>query len=306
MSRIKFAAFAAAVAGLAFTVIASAQVQRTFVASYGSDANTATNCGFTNPCRGFAAALTKTSSGGEIVALDAAGYGAVTIDRSVTITANPGFYAGISASAGNAVTINTASVDVVLRGLNINGIGAANGVSMTNGTSLSIENCVISNFGSMGVSINTPARARVSDTMARGNGVAGVYVTGGAIADVLRSKFIGNQTAAVYVDSAAGVTTRATVSDSEAAGSGQAYFSLSQSSGTSQLVVTRSTASNGAAGVLTEQVSGTAQAWVSGSTLTGNTLGLWNFSGTMFSLGNNTVRANGTDVSGVITTIGQN
>src|SRR5450755_1642291 len=99
-------------------------VQRVFVSSFGNDANTATNCGFTNPCRGFTAAMTVVDSGGEVVALDAAGYGAVTITKSVTIAANPGFYAGISASSGSAVTIATASVNVTLRGLNINSVGA--------------------------------------------------------------------------------------------------------------------------------------------------------------------------------------
>ena len=53
--------------------------------------------------------------GGEIVALDAAGYGAVNINKSVTIVANPGFYAGITASSGTAVTINTAAVNVTHR-----------------------------------------------------------------------------------------------------------------------------------------------------------------------------------------------
>src|SRR5450755_2284366 len=114
-------------------------VQRVFVASFGNDANVATNCGFANPCRGFTAAMTVVDPGGEVVALDAAGYGAVTITKSVTLTANPGFYAGISTSTGNAITINTPSVKVILRRLNINGIGAFNGILMTNGASLTVE-----------------------------------------------------------------------------------------------------------------------------------------------------------------------
>src|SRR5258705_8692996 len=145
----------------AITALPAQAVQRTFVASFGNDTNTATNCGFANPCRGFTAAQTVTDPGGEIVALDAAGYGAITITKSITITANPGFYAGIAVPSGDGVTIATAAIKVILRGLNINGTGGANGVVMTNGASLTVENCVISNFASRGISITTPAKMRV-------------------------------------------------------------------------------------------------------------------------------------------------
>ena len=105
----------AATLALALILVSNSahSVQRAFVASFGSDTNTATNCGFANPCRGFSAALTVTDSGGEIVALDAAGYGAVTIDKSVSLVANPGFYAGISASVGDGVTILGTTAKVV-------------------------------------------------------------------------------------------------------------------------------------------------------------------------------------------------
>src|SRR5262249_55751047 len=125
--------------GLAVALLGNSALagQRTFVASIGSDANTASNCGPTTPCRSFTAALSVTSNGGEIVALDAAGYGAVSIDRSVTITANPGYYAGIASASGSAVTISTASVKVVLRNLNIHGTGASIGIDMSAGSYLS-------------------------------------------------------------------------------------------------------------------------------------------------------------------------
>src|SRR5258705_3527456 len=42
----------------AISALPAHAVQRVFVASYGNDANTATNCGFTNPCRGFTASMT--------------------------------------------------------------------------------------------------------------------------------------------------------------------------------------------------------------------------------------------------------
>jgi len=190
-------------------------LQRAFVASYGNDANTASGCLLANPCRGFAAAMTVVDPGGEIIALDAAGYAPVTINKSVTITANPGFYAGISVATGDGVTIATASVVVTLRGLNINGIGGAKGVNMTNGNRLSIENCVISNFTSDGVFVNSTAKVRVADSLIRDNGHAGVYLQGGATGDVVRSIFLGNADFGVTAEGNVGATlTTVNVSDS--------------------------------------------------------------------------------------------
>jgi hypothetical protein len=66
--------------------------------------------------------MTVTAANGEIVVLDSGGYGRVTIDKSVSIVAPPGIYAGISVFAGqDGVTIFTPGITVVLRGLTING-----------------------------------------------------------------------------------------------------------------------------------------------------------------------------------------
>jgi len=59
---------------------AFATAQRTFVASNGNDAN---SCGRTDPCRSFAAAIAQTNANDEVVAIDSAGYGLVTITQSV-------------------------------------------------------------------------------------------------------------------------------------------------------------------------------------------------------------------------------
>ena len=57
------------------------------------DANT---CSLAAPCRTFAAALGQTNAGGEIVVLDSAGYGPMTINKAVSIVVPPGIYAGVS------------------------------------------------------------------------------------------------------------------------------------------------------------------------------------------------------------------
>src|SRR5262245_2269245 len=110
---------------LAFTFIASgahAQATRTWVSGVGDDANP---CSRTAPCKTFSGAISKTAAHGEISALDPAGYGAVTITKSITIN-GVGTLAGIVAAGNvNAIIINAAATDVVvLRSLQINGIGS--------------------------------------------------------------------------------------------------------------------------------------------------------------------------------------
>ena len=99
---------------------AATTAKRTFVASTGNDANP---CSLTAPCRDFARAIMQTSIGGEVIVLDSAGYGAVTVTKSVSIIAPPGIYAGISVFSGDGVTVNAPGATVVLRGLSINGQG---------------------------------------------------------------------------------------------------------------------------------------------------------------------------------------
>lgn len=124
-------------------ISAQALTSRAFVSSTGNDANTATNCAQSAPCRTFASAITVVSVGGELVALDSTGYGPVTITQSITIAAVPGATAFIIAATGTtAITVNPgAGAVVTLRNLNINGQGTLNstGISQTSGN-LIIEN----------------------------------------------------------------------------------------------------------------------------------------------------------------------
>src|SRR5438034_10850509 len=55
---------------------------RTFVSGQGNDSN---SCSVTQPCRTLQAAMALTLAGGEIYVLNSAGYGSVTINKSVTI-----------------------------------------------------------------------------------------------------------------------------------------------------------------------------------------------------------------------------
>jgi hypothetical protein len=167
--------------------------QRTFVSVLGNDVNTASNCSNASPCRGFGAALTVTDSGGEIVVKDSGGYGAVSIDKSVSIIAPEGVYAGISVFSGDGIGIATAGVNVRLKGLTINGLGGTRGIHMTNGASLTVEGCVIRNFSSFpygsGIAIDAGAQVHVLDSLLQGTYV-GVSVQGGAKALLSRTRLL--------------------------------------------------------------------------------------------------------------------
>ena len=305
MRHLRHTVFAFAIVGSLACNPAEA-VQRAFVASFGNDANTATNCGFANPCRGFTAAQTVTDPGGEIVALDAAGYGPITITKSITITANPGFYAGIAASSGTAVTIATAAVKVTLRGLNINGIGASDGVVMTNGNRLSIENCIISNFSTDGVRVGAAATVRIVDSIIKDNGNNGVYLSNGATATISGVKVLGSGYMGIYVSgTVASTTTTADISNSLA--SGTVYVGIYAYAPTAGAIarasVTRSTSSNNGYGIGADLGSGTQIITAGDNLVTGNSVaGLYqNGTATFESLGNNIVRQNGANTQGAIT-----
>jgi len=308
MSRLSLAVPALTVLGVLAALPAEA-AQRVFVASTGNDANVATGCLFTQPCRGFTAAMTQVDPGGEVVALDAAGYGAVTITKSVTITANPGFYAGISAGSGNGVTIATGGVKVTLRNLNINGVGATNGVVMTAGSQLSIENCVISNFslgGGKGVSVTTAATVRIVDSLVREN-FHGVYLANGSTGTIARTKFFGNTEAGLYVHgNLGGATTAAAVSDSVFTNPAYAIYTFNNTGAAiARSAVTRSTLSNNGYGIASEATSGTAVSTISGSMISGNTFGysVVGAGSSVETLGNNTFRQNAGN-TGALTPVG--
>ena len=189
-------------------------LQRAFVSSTGNDANAGAGCTLAAPCRSFQAAHTAVDASGEIVALDTAGYGAVTISKSVTITSNPGVIAGIAVSSGDAVTIATGGVNVILRGLAINDVGTGgSGVNMTAGSSLSIENCVVSKFN-FGLFIDVDAKVKVVNSLLRGNNT-GLIVHGGATVDVMNSQFLGNTGGfGISTGASAGSLTTVSISDS--------------------------------------------------------------------------------------------
>ena len=172
---------------------ALASAGRSFVSTGGSDANTSANCAPTAPCRTFTAALSVTTSGGEVVVLDSGGYGPFTVTQSVIITAPDGVYAGISVASGSGVTVNGTGITVTLHGLTINGTGGTAGITFTAGLGLNVENTTIANFsasGSYGILATPAALVKVVDSIIR-DCYTGIEVDNGPQLSVVDTRFLG-------------------------------------------------------------------------------------------------------------------
>ena len=170
------------VVGLFCNSLAQAQATRTWVSGVGDDANP---CSRTAPCKTFAGAISKTAAGGEINCLDPAGYGAVTITKSIAIDCHF-TEGGILAASVNGVIINALSTDkIILRGLDINGAGGAgglDGVRFLAGGSLHVEDTTINNMtNGINVGLNQASNAEVyvTNSYIRNNSNVGIFVSNG-------------------------------------------------------------------------------------------------------------------------------
>jgi hypothetical protein len=169
---VKFLAVAVMGTGLAY-----GQASRTWVSGVGDDANP---CSRTAPCKTFAGAISKTAAGGEIDALDPAGYGALTITKAITIDGGGGQVASVLVSGTNGIVVQAGPNDVViLRNLRFNGIGSGlNGIRFLSGKDLNVENCYIFGFTQNGIDIalnqGTPASVHVIDSVLKNNGGTGI------------------------------------------------------------------------------------------------------------------------------------
>lgn len=300
-------AFARSAPAIVFAVIAAttvhAQATRTWVSGVGDDANP---CSRTAPCKTFAGAISKTAAKGVINALDPAGYGAVTITKSITIEAD-GVVASVLTAGTNAVIVNAASTDVVtLRGLkfvDVSGSTSANGVRFLNGGTLIVENAEIDNFHGSGISLapsTNPASLIVRDTLVRGCGDAVVGGAGIAIqpggnagvsATLERVQLVANNADGLLVSGAATVAVRDSVASENGGNGFSAYEEVQPVSLVLDGVIA---AHNDAYGVFAYGAGSTVR--LSGSTTTGNAVGIKPAkSGRVLSFGNNRNSGNTSD-----------
>jgi hypothetical protein len=230
MLKITLSAFAAALLALSLIPNAVQAQTRVFVAAQGSDSNP---CTFASPCRTFQHAHDVLAANGEIDVLDPAGYGSVLITKSISIQGHG--YAGISVSqAGTGINVNSATATVSINGLLVDGgFVSANGIRLTAGKSLTIENCVIRNSSGDGIFVvgNVAASATtaftLSNTIVADNGGNGIEIqtTGSGTLNVSLNRV------EMYNNGAHGLAATtffvdATATDSVAAHNGLSGFSI--------------------------------------------------------------------------------
>ncbi len=169
--------FILSTAALAFIAAspAHAQVSRTWVSGVGDDFSA--QCARTAPCKTFAGAISKTLAGGEINCLDPGGFGALTINKSITVDCHD-VMGHVLVSGGAGITINldsAANMIVRLRNISFNGLlTGTRAISITGTTgnaasnAVSIEDVVIDGFTQFGI-INSAIGGRmvVKNTMVR-------------------------------------------------------------------------------------------------------------------------------------------
>jgi hypothetical protein len=259
---------------------AQAQRDRVFVASYGSDSNP---CTFGSPCKTFQNAVNVVAQGGEVTAIDSAGFGTIAIAHAVTITSPNGVEAGIAAPASGsaAITISAGPSDTIdLNGLTLDGDGIANtiGVQFNSGGSLEIRNSMIRNFGSYGLLFEPSASSQlfVSNTRVSDNVASGIHISPAGpatINGVLDHVEIANNNGHGLIATVAASlqTVNLTLSDSVVANSATDGIVAKSTGGTAvNILVRNSTIANqpSAFGLVSNGTG--AIIWVTRSTITGN------------------------------------
>lgn len=213
---------------------AQAQATRTWVSGVGDDANP---CSRTAPCKTFAGAISKTAAGGEINCIDAGGFGAVTITKSIVIDCTS-TEAGVLVAGTNGIVVSAGASDVIiLRGLDLTGTittPALNGVVFNTGAALQVENCRINTFlssGGNGFGIlfrpSAASKLIVSGASISFNGASGggggilVKPTGSAVvtATISNSSIVNNVTGITIDGTGSTGTIFAAVNDTVIAGS---------------------------------------------------------------------------------------
>ena len=212
-----------------FTLSANAQSTRVYVATSGNDSN---NCAVQSPCQTVTKALTVVATGGEVVITENGDYDPFVVTKSVTVTAAPGINANIfpDPDSGGAIYIPktlTAGDVVSIRNLNIksNVVPASSyGIINVGAGMLSVDGCTITGLIE-GIGSGANSQVFIHDTTLRNNNIAihssaasveglvrlvvdhchveqnayGVYLDPKVLATVRDTVLSGNTTAAIYV-----------------------------------------------------------------------------------------------------------
>jgi len=287
------AAATLALAAIIHAAPANAQNVRSFVSPTGIDITNP--CTLAAPCRTFAYAITQTNAGGEIVALDAAGYGTLVINKAITIVSTAGAFIAVP-SGGTGITITAGpNDDVDIAGLIIDGNGVGqSGIQFNTGKSLTVSNSVIRGMAIGGILFepNASSALEMSNTVIKNaNTAILVQPSSGTVTVSLSRVELYNHTNALLVNgNCCSGTITAVVADSVATNNINGFLVQSFSTPT-RLMVIRSVSANNSIGLNATGAAATLR--VGQSTLTGNTTS-WSVSnsGLLRSYGDNNIDGN--------------
>jgi hypothetical protein len=286
--RVLLTSFAVLILLTASASLAHAQSIRTWVSGGGDDA---APCSHTAPCKTFAGAISKTLAGGEISVINAGSYGAVTIDKAITINGN-GTLASVLAQSGPAITVQAGATDVVtLKDLNINGVGQANnGIRYLSGKALNVLHTWISGFKFRGIDASlTDSGQLFTDEVTISNcqdGIRTTTTTNFLFAVINRTQITGMTGDGVDVQTGSRVTIRDSVMSLNA----DEGINITSTTGNAGLNLENTLLDKNSIGLTQNNPGGNVQ--ISGVMITNNNTGINNLAGSVVSFGNNRVGGN--------------
>lgn len=280
------------VIGFTFSVAVDAQATRTWVSGVGDDVNP---CSRTAPCKTFAGAISKTATNGEINCLDPAGYGAVTVTKSITIDCEDTQGSILSAGTNGIIVNITAATDskkaFKLRGVSINGAGTGiNGIRILAANSVTIEDGVIDGVTSHGISIETTSGTpkvsvdRMSIRSTTNNGI-NTFISGGTLNLAISNSQITSTATGVNLSS----NTKATIRSSTIANNTTGLLAFNADLNIFDCMISGNTTG------INSSTGGNVR--ISGNVITSNGTGLSSSGGNIFSSNNNQVDGNTTNGS---------
>jgi hypothetical protein len=305
------------------TAVAEAQSPRTFVSGFGDDFNP---CSRTAPCKSFAAAFAQAAVNGEINCLDPAGYGAVTITKSITIDCED-TQGSTLASNVTGITVNLGALNagtdpqrtVRVRGISINGAGSQGPVgtrtgirgihvvsSNTDPVAVIVEQVIIDNFINDGIFFEAAGgELIVRNSLVQNCGANGVRTTKSGTSPFVihatldSSTFVHNVRGVLAETSTYMTASNCNMSNNSADGAFAQVLPAAPTAPSELNLYNCVIANNGQVGVVA--AGNAAIARLDGNYIVNNqAVGVKNIFAQVYSRGNNTINGSPTDVDGAI------
>jgi hypothetical protein len=265
-----------------------------YIAYNGSDLH---SCARTAPCQTITHGLAVVATGG-IVHIVASGlYDTFTVNKAVTVSADPGIVATIDvAASGTGVTVSAGSGDVVtLRGLTLHGNGGTGvGFQVNSVGRVTLEDCISRNFA-YGLSFGPSAASLLVVTGGTFDGSnTGLYMVAASSTAAVDGVTVFGGAGHAGIDAALSFATITNSLITNDGGSGPNQGEGVQVDG-GTVVMEHDVISHYTSGVRVF-----ATLYISSCNVTDNVQGLYIFSSAAYSRGNNTIVSNGTNVVGTL------